>query len=285
MAARRESRRGPWRGPSPDRPDLPLPPSPMALWRDGALRKRWRYVGINWEGLMLCAARAEVGPTSQCFWALWDPNRGIELDHTSLRPGSREVTFDGPRVVIDAPGVYADLMLGEATPIESVCPSGPGWGWTRKRAGLPVTGRVDLPTLTFQLDRVPCGVDDESAGYQARRTSWHWSAGVGRAKDGRRVAWNLVEGINDPPEHSERAIWLDGEPDEPAPVAFEGLDAIRFAGDERLDFTAGAERSRDDNFLLVRSAYRHRFGTFTGSLDGIELDEARGVMESHTALW
>jgi len=47
----------------------------------------------------------------------------------------------------------------------------------------------------------------------------------------------------------------------------------------------GAERSRDDNFLLVRSTYRHRFGTFSGSLDGIELAEGRGVMESHTALW
>ena len=28
-----------------------------------------------------------------------------------------------------------------------------------------------------------------------------------------------------------------------------------------------------------------RFGTFSGSLDGIELTEGRGVMESHTALW
>jgi hypothetical protein len=36
----------PWRGPGPGRPDLPLPPGPMPLWRDGALRKRWRYVGV-----------------------------------------------------------------------------------------------------------------------------------------------------------------------------------------------------------------------------------------------
>jgi Protein of unknown function (DUF2804) len=273
----------PWRGPGPGRPDLPLPPGSMPLWRDGGLRKRWRYVGFYGEGLMLCAARAEVGPTGQCFWALWDREEGRELDHTSLRPGSREVVLDGPRVTIDAPGLHADLYLGEASPIESICPSGDGWGWTRKRAGVPMTGRVELPGRRIELDGF--GVDDESAGYQARHTSWHWSAGVGTAADGRALAWNLVEGINDPPEHSERAVWVDGVPHEPAPVTFDGLDAVRFAEASRLTFEPGAERSRDDNFVLVRSTYRHRFGTFTGRLDGIELGEGRGVMESHTALW
>ena len=68
-------------------------------------------------------------------------------------------------------------------------------------------------------------------------------------------------------------------------AVFDGLERIRFAEGSRLEFSSGAERSRDDNFLLVRSTYRHRFGTFSGSLDGIELSEGRGVMESHTALW
>ena len=276
----------PWRGPGGGRPSLPLPPGPMPLRRDGGLRKRWRYVGFYGEKLMLCAARAEVGPTGQCFWALWDRERGRELDHTSLRPGSREVVLDGSRLVIDAPGLHADLRLGAIdSPIESICPSGAGdgWGWTRKRAGVPIVGAVELPGRRIELDGF--GVDDESAGYQARHTSWHWSAGVGTAADGRALAWNLVEGINDPPERSERAVWVDGVPHEPAPVSFDGLDAVGFAEGSRLDFEPGAERSRDDNFLLVRSTYRHRFGTFSGTLDGIELAAGRGVMESHTALW
>src|SRR3712207_7172060 len=50
------------------------------------------------------------------------------------------------------------------------------------------------------------------SGYHARHTSWRWSAGIGRAKDGRRVAWNLVDGVHDAPEASERTVWLDGEP-------------------------------------------------------------------------
>jgi Protein of unknown function (DUF2804) len=274
----------PWRGPGDGRPALPLPPDPMPLRRDGGTRKRWRYVGFYGEALMLCAARAEVGPSGQAFWVLWDRERGRELAHTALRLGSREVVLDGPRLLIDAPDLHVDLHLGEAAPIESICPSGEeGWGWTRKRAGVPMSGMVETPGRRTEIDGF--GVDDESAGYQARHTSWHWSAGVGTAADGRTLAWNLVEGINDPPEHSERAIWVDGVPHEPAPVAFDGLAAVDFADASRLAFDSGAERARDDNFLLVRSTYRHRFGTFSGTLDGIDLAEGRGVMESHDALW
>jgi hypothetical protein len=273
----------PWRGPGEGRPDLPLPPAPMPLRRGGGLRKRWHYVGFYGEALMLCAARAEVGPAGQSFWVLWDRERGRELAHTALRPGSREVVFDGPRLTIEANGLHAELRLGDASPIESICPSGPGWGWTRKRAGVPMSGWVETPGRRVELDGF--GVDDESAGYQAHRTSWHWSAGVGTAADGCAVAWNLVEGINDPPRNSERAVWVDGVPHEPAPVTFQGLEAVAFADGTQLDFEGGAERSRDDNFLLIRSTYRHRFGTFTGALDGIDLTEGRGVMESHDALW
>ncbi len=173
---------------------------------------------------MLCAARAEVGPLSQSFWVLWDRARGEQLSHTVLRPGSREVRMDGDRVVIDAAGLRAELRLGAAVPIEAICPSGPGWGWTRKAAGVPIEATVELPGRRLALSGF--GVDDQSAGYQARRTSWHWSAGVGRAADGRALAWNLVEGINDPPSSSERAIWIDGEPYEPDPVRFDGLAAV-----------------------------------------------------------
>lgn len=275
----------PWRGPGDGRPSLPLPPGPMPLCRDGGLRKRWRYVGFYGEGLMLCAARAEVGPLGQSFWVLWDRERGREVAHTALRPGSREVVLDGPRLLIDGPGLYADLRLGEAEPIESICPSGEegGWGWTRKRAGVPIAGQVEVPGRRTRIEGL--GVDDESAGYQARHTSWRWAAGVGTAADGRALAWNLVEGINDPPARSERAVWVDGVPHEPPPVTFDGLESVRFADDSRLDFSGGAERARDDNFGLIRSSYRHRFGTFAGALDGIELASGRGVMESHTALW
>ena len=119
----------PWRGPGDDRPDLPLPPGPMPLRRDGQNRKRWRYVGLFAEEVMLCAARAEIGPLKQSFWVLLDRRSGKQLTHTALRPGSREVRFDGPGLEIKARDLRASLHLGECEPIESICPSGSGWGW------------------------------------------------------------------------------------------------------------------------------------------------------------
>jgi hypothetical protein len=148
---------------------------------------------------------------------------------------------------------------------------------------VPARGTIEAGGRRWQVDGL--AVDDESAGYHARHTSWHWSAGVGRAADGRAVAWNLVDGINDPPTRSERGIWVDGTPREPAPVAFEGLDGIRFGSGETLRFAAESERARNDNLLVFRSRYRHLFGTFDGSLDGIELAEGFGVMEEHEAVW
>ena len=108
---------------------------------------------------------------------------------------------------------------------------------------------------------------------------------MGRSTDGQAVAWNLVDGINDPEQRSERGIWLGGVPHEPRPVAFAALDAIEFDDGARLAFEGESERVRNDNLLIVRSRYRHRFGTFSGSLDGVELSEAFGVMEEHEAVW
>jgi hypothetical protein len=255
----------------------------MPLLDHGQLRKRWRYVAVFAEELMLCAARAEIGPATQCFWVLWDREAGQQSAHTALKPGSREVVFDGQRLEIDGPGLRASLELGEATPIEATCPSGKSWAWTRKRAGMPVAGTVEMPSRRLEIDGR--GIDDESAGHHARHTSWRWSAGVGESVEGRNLAWNLVEGINDPPTGSERAIWVDGEPTEPPPVSFRGIDGVDLGEAGSLDFTSESAHARDDNYLLFRSRYRHRFGSFAGTLRGLSLTSGLGVMEEHDALW
>ena len=280
----------PWRGPGPGRPDLPLPPAPMPLRRDGGLRKRWRYVGLYGEELMLCAARAEVGPLASPSGCSGTASRGEQLAHTSLRPGSREVRH-------------------RRRPRRHRRRRPPGRAAPRRRR----PDRIDLPERAgLGLDpqggrgadrrrRSSCRDDASSVERLRRRRRVgrlpgppHQLALVGRGRHapstGAALAWNLVEGINDPPARSERAVWVDGEPHEPAPVRFDGLERssldVRFAdGASRLAFAAGAERARDENYLLLRSTYRHRFGTFTGCLDGIELAEGLGVMESHDALW
>ena len=147
-------------------------------------------------------------------------------------------------------------------------------------------GIVGLGRVTHEIDAL--AVIDDSAGYHARHTAWSWCAGVGRAEDGRTLAWNLVEGINDPPRDSERTVWVDGVPVEVGPAARFTDDLATVATDDGVDlrFAAEAVRERRDNLLLVRSSYRQPFGTFAGALPaGITLAEGWGVMERHVAVW
>jgi hypothetical protein len=143
-----------------------------------------------------------------------------------------------------------------------------------------VHGRVVVAGEEIAVDELGCV--DESAGYHARETTWEWSAGVGSLVDGRAVGWNLVTGVHDDPEASERSVWIDGSPVHVPPVTFAAdLSAV---GD--LRFSAEATRARHDDLGLVRSDYVQPFGTFSGALPGGHaLREGRGVMERHSALW
>jgi hypothetical protein len=299
----------PWRGPGPGRPELPLPPGKVPLRRHGSWRKQWRYLGAFSDELLLCAARVGVGPVAQTFWAIWDRQAQEMHERTRmLGPIARGEVWtehgdaedvgridwapeDGSALVrIEAAergpehAVRGFLRVGGGDWVESVCPTGEDdrYVWTRKR---PVTVECDVRLGERRIRCSARGIEDESCGYHPSHTVWDWSAGVGRTSDGRDVAWNLVSGINDPPERSERAIWVDGAASEPAPVSFEGLDAIALDGG-RLEFSAECERSRDESRAFVKYSYRQPFGTFTGSLPGgIELERGLGVMEHHDAHW
>jgi hypothetical protein len=176
--------------------------------------------------------------------------------------------------------VQIDLALQETAGIEAVCPSGSRYAWTRKQGGVPVDGVV---MIDGDPRRVTArAIIDDTAAYYERHTSWCWSAGVGTGVGGQPVAWNLVSGVNDPPRSSERTIWVDGAEREPPPCHFEP-DLSRVDG---LRFTPEALRERRQNLLLVRSAYRQPFGTFSGTLPGgPELADGFGVMEAHDVWW
>ena len=259
------------------------------------MRKRWRYVAAFSDELMLCAARVRVGAMGQTFFALLDRSSGELIERTRMRPpgASGEVRLPDPGGAVDAFGVVVDsrslrgrLEVACGVPWEARCRNGDdNEVWTRKQAGVRVSGELSSPDgRAWKVDAL--GVVDETDGRHPRHTVWNWSAGVGATADGRTVGWNLVEGVNDPERGSERAIWLDGEPGEAPPCRFDGLEAIEFADGSRLAFAAEAERNRAENRLLVRYSYRQPFGTFTGILPGgIELASGMGVMEHHDAVW
>jgi hypothetical protein len=260
---------------------LALPPRAMPGRFGSRPLKAWRYVGVFGPELMLCVASVRIGRARQSFWAVWDRRSARLHERTAL--GRAGVELRPGRVSVRARGAQIELALDERPGIESVCVSGDGYGWTRKQGAIRATGTVTLPGAPPAPVSARAVIDDTAAYYE-RHTRWHWSAGVGDAVDGRSVAWNLVEGVNDPPTGSERTVWVDGSPDEPPPVSFAD-DLSRVGG---LRFEAEATRARRENLLLVRSRYRQPFGTFSGSLPGtepIELARGFGVMEDHDVWW
>jgi hypothetical protein len=242
--------------------------------------KRWRYVGVWGPDLMLCAGIVRVGGVPQCFWAVWDRERGVLRERTRMRLGA--VALGDGAVRVRDGGVAIDLALAPGgTPVAVTSTHGGAEIRTRK-APMVARGSVTVDGRAIAVDAP--GLVDDSDGRHPRETAWEWCAGAGRATDGRAVAWNLVAGIHDAASGSERAVWLDGVPHEVEPVAFaSGLDAVG-----GLRFAAEAERARHDRILfgLVESEYRQPFGTFSGTLPGgVELASGYGVMERHRARW
>ncbi len=265
---------------------------------------------------MACAATVQVGPARQTFWAVLSRQDRRLRGRTHTLAGRGAVELAPGRLHVRDGGVALDLALQEDAGIEAVCPHGQGYVWTRKQAGIPACGTVALdggPPREIEA----LAVVDDTAGYHARVTEWRWAAGVGVDPDGTPLAFNLVEGVNDPPTEagrhspateagrhsppasiprsasipvaasSERAVWVASEPHEVAAVHFAAdLSRIESADGSRLRFTAEAQRSRRENLLLVRSDYRAPFGTFAGTLPGgIELAHGMGVVEHHRARW
>jgi hypothetical protein len=227
---------------------------------------------------MLCAASVRIGAARQSFWAVWDREAGRLHERTVI--GRGPVRLSPGRVRVEDAGVSIDLVLGEVPGVESVCRSGGSYAWTRKQGGIRAAGTVRTPER--QVELAARGVIDDTAAYYERHTRWRWCAGVGRAADGRAVAWNLVSGVNDPASDSERTVWVEGIPSEAGPSVFgEDLRSV-----DKLRFAPEATRERSDNLVLIRSSYRQPFGIFEGELPGgVALAEGYGVMEEHDAWW
>jgi hypothetical protein len=271
----------PQRGPAVRNLGLTLPPAPMPRWRAGRPLKRWRYVGVYTPELMLCVGDARVGPVPQRFWAVALPDGDLR-ERTTFGTGG--VSVAGSAVRVDAPGVRIDLALEESEGVEtasSVNERG-AYIWTRKQACVPVSGHVEIDGGRQAIDG-DVGFVDDSAGYHERHTTWRWSAGIGKAVDGRPLGWNLVTGLHDAVAASERTLWVDGETIETGPARFaDDLSSIVIDGGGELRFEEWSRREHSTNALVMRSRYSQPFGSFSGTLPGgIQLADGYGVMETH----
>ena len=263
----------PVRGPEVRQLGLVLPPERMPLLRGGRALKRWRYVGVYGPDLMLCVGEARVGPLPMRWWAVALPDGTLHERTTTRRAG---VSLAHGRV--QAPGISLDLEEDDG--VEVASPDGGSYLWTRKQGDAQARGTVEIGGARHEVDGV--AIVDDTAGYHRRQTEWRWSAGVGRSSAGERVAWNLVTGVHDAAESSERTVWVDGAPVEVEQVDF--ADDLSRVGD--VSFSEWSAREDHTNLLLFRSDYRQPFGTFRGRLPGgVELAEGYGVMEEHDVRW
>ena len=274
----RKVRVGPVRGPAVRGLGLRLPPARMAPLHRGRPLKRWRYVAVYGPELMLCVGDAHVAGVPQRWWAVALPD-GTLRERTTARRIDRAPAPGW--VLIDDGDVRIELTLEEGHGVEVVSPHGGGWIWTRKQAGVPVRGKVTVGAREWAIDG-RLGFVDDSAGYHARHTTWRWSAGIGWARTGEDVAWNLVEGVHDAPDASERTVWVNGEPREVAPQPFAA--DLSQVGDMRFDeWCVRVDHTRRGPF---RSDYRQPFGVFSGMLPGGPvLEMGFGVMEWHDVRW
>ena len=194
--------------------------------------------------------------------------------------------MDGPRLEIDSPGLRASLLLGEAQPIEIDLPQRPRPGaGPASGPGCRSRARSRSPGRRWEVDGAAASTTSPPATTSAT------PAGTGRPGSAAPPTaapspgtWSRA--INDPPER-QRAGGLGRRRAPragPGPLRRRRRRSTSPAA-TRLDFAAESEHARDENFLLIRSRYRHRFGTFSGSLDGIELAAGLGVMEEHDAVW
>jgi len=254
-------------------------PRPTRAWSARRPLKRWRYVGVYGPDAMLCAADVAIAGLGQQFWAVWD--RARLRERTVIRPTRpRPVSVPDGRLIVRDGDVEIDLTLvddGEA--VEVASPHGRSFIWTRKQP-VRARGTVRIAGRAIPVDAP--GLIDDSAGYHARNTAWEWSAGGGTSAAGERVVWNLVTGVHDGAQVSERTVWVDGVARAVAPVAFSpALDAVG-----GLRFAEEARRARRDELLVFASDYVQPFGSFAGTLPGgVELRDGFGVMERHTARW
>jgi len=268
---------------------LPLPPERMPRWQGRRPLKRWRYVGVFGPELQLCAGDARIGPVPVRWWAIAEPGQPLREGRSgvSLAPGRVRISEKKGSVPLrEKKGSVplCEIELDERAPVETVTGYGGTFAWTAKQADVPARGVVRLDGREIAIDAR--AVVDVSAGYHPRHTEWKWSAGVGRLEDGRSVGWNLVTGVHDSPQSSERTIWVDGLAEEAGPVEFaDDLSAIR-SPEGVLSFTEWSAREDRTNLLLMRSYYRQPFGTFTGVLPGgHKLADGYGVMEDHDVWW
>ena len=231
---------------------------------------------------MLCVASVRIGPARQAFWAVWDRrDSGRLLERTTLGRGGVRLAPGRAQVTRPRPAARPRDSRRSAG-IETVCPSGRAYAWTRKQGGVRARGAADARRRAARA----CGPRGDRRHRRLLRAP-HDLALVRRGRHRpRRPAAGLEPGERGQRPATPRASAPCGSTASrtsrrraPSPPDLPRVDGLAL----RRPRPRG---THDENLLPGPQLYRQPFGTFSGALPGgVELAEGYGVMEAHDVWW
>lgn len=221
---------------------------------------------------------------------------GLFVDiHDHLDANEHVLTARGsskglPDVALD---LVADSRPG-IQPLAVVLPVGRGRAMYSHKVPLPLRGTIDVGACRYTLDPAECtAVLDVHKAHYPRDTWWNWATAVGFDARGRRIAFNVTANVVTDPALHENVVWVDGHARlVGAPgfaMASESWSVRTDDGAVDVVFDAQGEREEDLDYVVIKSKFRQRYGTFRGTIrvggEQIELTEAFGLFEDHRARW
>jgi hypothetical protein len=286
--------------------------------------KRWEYLGLCNDALIFGIAIVRLGYMCNCFAYLFDRRSGRISEYEVLTPGGRAARFMGTSLTGETVFESGKTQVQMISDLETISVKGSikgtlsvnltfrkaaeplvcltrvglkGFNYTHKEAGCPVLGRISHKGVSWAIEEEQAfGVQDYTLGYLARHTFWNWAAGGGRDREGNRIGFNLVQGINET-GFTENVFWVNGRLNKTDVVDFryDDLDLLKpwniQSNDSRvrLRFLPAGKRSAKTNAGLLASRFHQPFGRFEGTLrDGEQvhrLHNVSGFAEEHYAKW
>jgi len=289
------------------------------------LLKRWEFVGVIDDGLVLGGAVVHLHYVGTGFAYVYDRQTGVITEKNLKMPLARNTMFSpsamngvseirrgdqfirldntcrqGERRVDLRCGseLSADITYREnGTGVTTVAhQSLVGFGHTYKFIGLPAEGSVTVQGREMNLTPRAMAILDWSCATPPRQTVWNWAAAVGTDQKGRAVGINFSTGLI-AAGFTENTVWLEGKPTMINAIhfAYDRGDIVgkpwqvgTAAGDVDLSFQPERERHEFVNFGVVKSRFHQPFGRFSGTiLLGREKCEVDlyGFCEEHFAKW
>jgi hypothetical protein len=286
--------------------------------------KRWEYLGICNSDIIFGIAVVRLGYMCNLFAYLFDRRSARISEYNIITPGggaaifegtslTGEITFEsgktalrmtsGPETITVEGSIKEELSVSLSfrkyrEPLVCLTRVGlKGFNYTHKEAGIPVRGTIRHKGVSWDIqEEQSFGVRDYTLGFLARQTFWNWASGGGMDKEGNRIGFNLVQGVNET-GFTENVFWVNGRLVKTDVVDFryDDLDLLKpwhiesNDGRVRLRFLPAGRRSADIHAGLIVSKFHQPFGRFEGTLrDGdriCELQNVSGFTEEHYAKW